>query len=145
MNPAYLPTLPVFLGVSKFFIKSPGHLEFFWVISRGYSWTLSCPLWHSHNAKISRLLQIFVLWGLAGMILGCKQFTTGDKNNMTACSLLGTLIMTHWPTHPHPSPPMAMCLKINVSFFLFLSSLILLFLKINRSNFFGITFTQSKY
>ena len=26
-----------------------------------------CQKWHSYNAKISRRLQIFVLWGLAGM------------------------------------------------------------------------------
>ena len=28
-----------------------------------------CRKWHSYNAKIFRCLQIFVLWGLAGMIL----------------------------------------------------------------------------
>ena len=54
---AYLSTLPVFPGVSKFFIKSP-------------SFTMQRFL-SRQNARISRRLQILELWGLTGMSLSC--------------------------------------------------------------------------
>jgi len=69
---AYLPTLPVFPGVSKFFIKSPGDFG-------GYSWTFSL-MTISQNAKISSHLQIFVLWGLAGMLKPEKKLMPEQDN-----------------------------------------------------------------
>ena len=88
----YLPTLLVFPGVSKFFIKSPGELPtvapftlfsyslISWVIYRLLHWKMwNPPLPPPKKKKMSAnkngshfehfwvCLQVFVLWGLAGM------------------------------------------------------------------------------
>ena len=63
---SYLATLPVCPRVSKFFIKSPGLSE---CLLGDFQGLFLDILFNDilTNAKISRHLQIFVLWGLAGM------------------------------------------------------------------------------
>ena len=90
---SYLPTLPVFLGVSKFFMKSPGLLVRAPNLPRTtycgpfyISYSLILEVMYCYYIKKSEIqknrsanktgphfenfrgcLQVFVLWGLAGM------------------------------------------------------------------------------
>ena len=53
----------------------------------------TCRKWHSYNAKISRCLQIFVLWGLAGMKM--FHYTQCINNRLEDCSFLTFFYKIH--------------------------------------------------
>ena len=66
-------------------------------IRKAFGWfsesTQTCRKWHSYNAKISRCLQIFVLWGLAGMKM--YHYTQCINNRLEDCSFLTFFYKIH--------------------------------------------------
>jgi len=67
------------MQLSRFSRESPSFSLNLPVIFGGYSWTLS-SMTISQNAKISSHLQIFVLWGLAGMLKPEKKLMPEQDN-----------------------------------------------------------------